>query len=235
MKSLYTLKRSIFAVCGLWLCVLVASPASGQQQVQVYTDPARFDLLAKAAAIPIPDSQRVFPGTSCGAQPPVGRIGSGAQIVLSFGSNSVTITNALGDVLCLFDAGSLISNPYGNTEPSFMTANTIVANGKEVIRFVFSQPVQAVAFRLLTNNDAQEVVTFTDASGAVFATVNIDRYTPRNERVFIGFISRRSIKEILFDASIGFPPPGQNEGIEAIKVAQTLAAAQLDQPSSAEP
>jgi len=227
-------KQFASAIFAMLLLLSVGSPAMGQ--VQVYNDPVRFDILAKAPAVPIPDSQQVFPGTSCGAQPPVGKIGSGAQVVLQFGSNRVTITSPSGQVLCIFDGGSLISNPYGNTEPSFMTANTIVADTQKDLRFVFDHPVQAVAFRLLTNNVAHEVVNFKDIGGGIFSTINIDRFTPRNDRAFIGFISKRPIKEIVMVINRGIEPAGQNEGIDAIKVGETLAAtaAGTDQLSSSE-
>jgi hypothetical protein len=58
-------KQLAFATFAMLLLVAVGSPAMGQQ-VQVYNDPVRFDIQAKAPAIPIPDSQRAFPGTSCG-------------------------------------------------------------------------------------------------------------------------------------------------------------------------
>ena len=223
-------KQLTFAIFAVLLLVSVDNPAMGQ--VQVFSDPVKFDIQAKAPAIPIPDSQRVFPGTSCGAQPPVGKIGSGQQVVLSFGSNSVTITSAQGFPLCIFDAGSLISNPYGNIEPSFMIANTIVSDTQKDLRFVFDHPVQAVAFRLLTNNVAREVANFKDAAGGTFSSVDIDRFTARNDRAFVGFISKKPIKEIVLVINRGIEPAGQNEGIDAIKVAETATATAADTMST---
>jgi hypothetical protein len=159
------------------------------------------------------------------------------QAVLTFGSsNSVTITSAQAFPLCIFDAGTLINNPYGNTEPSFMIANTIVSDTQKDLRFVFALPVRAVAFRLLTNNVAREVVNFIDTGGSTFSSVNIDRFTPRNDRAFVGFISKKPIKEIVMVINRGIEPAGQNEGIDAIKVAETLPATATgtDQLSSEE-
>ena len=102
-----------------------------------------------------------------------------------------------------------------------MTANTIVGNGPDDLRFVFDRPVQAVTFRFLTNNTAHEVATLKHGGGNIIDAVDIDRFTPRNDRAFVGFISRSPIKEIVMVINIGNPP--QNEGIDAIKVAETVS------------
>ncbi len=204
----------------------VGSPAFGQQ-VKLYTDPVRFDNLAKAPAIPIPDSQRAFPGTNCGPGDR-GPTGSGQSVVIPFGTNHLTITAAQGNGLCIFDGGTMIFGSFtgslDNIQPNFMTANTIVGNGPKDLQFVFATPVQAVAFRLLTNNVAQEVATFKDAAGNVIDVVDIAPFTPRNDRVFVGFISRRPIKDVVMVINIGILPAGQNEGIDAIKVAETVSS-----------
>lgn len=59
----------------------------------------------------------------------------------------------------------------------------------------------------------------------MFSSVNIDRFTPRNDRAFVGFISKKSIKEIVMVINRGIEPVGQNEGIDAIKVAETAVTA----------
>jgi hypothetical protein len=87
-------KQLAFATFAMLLLVAVGSPAMGQQ-VQVYNDPVRFDIQAKAPAIPIPDSQRAFPGTSCGTGDR-GPTGSGPSVQIPFGLNSVTITGGNG-------------------------------------------------------------------------------------------------------------------------------------------
>jgi hypothetical protein len=217
-------KQLTFAVITMSVLVSIGSPAMGQ--VQVVGDPALFDRLAQAPAIPIPDSQRAFPGTNCGPGDR-GPTGSGQSVVIPFGTNQLTITAAQGNGLCIFDGGTMILGSFtgslDNTQPNFMTANTIVGNGQKDLRFVFASPVQAVGFRLLTNNVAQEVATFKDVAGNIIDVVDIDRFTPRNDRVFVGFIARKPIKEVVMVINIGILPAGQNEGIDAIKVAETAS------------
>jgi hypothetical protein len=158
-------------------------------------------------------------------------------VQIPFGLNSVTITGGNGLNLCIFDGGTMIFSANGgldNTQPNFMTANTIVQDTLKDLRFVFNQPVQAVAFWLLTNNTAREVATFKDATGIVFSTVDIDRFTPRNDRAFVGFISKKPFKEVYLAINAGTPP--QNEGVQAIKAAATASttATPTDQLSSEE-
>jgi hypothetical protein len=54
----------------------------------------------------------------------------------------------------------------------------------------------------------------------IIDVVDIDRFTPRNDRAFVGFISRTPIHQI--DLAINVGNPGQNEGIQAIKIAETV-------------
>jgi|GEM_PF-980465 len=121
------IKQVGIAIFAMLIIVLVGNPVMAQQ-VQVYSDPVRFDILAKAPAIPIPDSQRAFPGTSCGSGDR-GPTGSGPSVQIPFGLNSVTITGGNGFNLCIFDGGTMIFSANGgfdNTQPNFMTGNTIV-------------------------------------------------------------------------------------------------------------
>ena len=211
------MKKSFVIISAIGVLSLLA-PHTGNAKVQVVTDSAKFDRMTGAPAVPIPDSQTAFPSTNCGSGDR-GPTGSGAQVVLPFDTNQVTITRASGGTLCIFDGGTMIFPPT-NTQPNFMTANTIVANGEDDFELVFSTPVHAVAFRLLTNSAAQEVVTFRDQFGGTIAVVDIDRHTPRNERVFIGFISRDTpIKTIVLDTMNGAV---QNEGFDQLKVAEVL-------------
>jgi len=209
-------------------CIILAlalllpfSETFAEVRVIAIPDPARFDRLTGAAAIPIPDSQRAFPGTSCGSGDR-GPTGSGLTVVIPFGLNRVTITGARGNGLCIFDGGTMIFSASGgldNTQPNFMTANTIVGNGDDDFLFTFDNPVYAVGLTLLTNNIARETITFKDLLGNVIDVINIDRFTPRNDRVFLGFASRTPIKSILLDTADGAT---QNEGFQAIKVGETL-------------
>jgi hypothetical protein len=65
------------------------------------------------------------------------------------------------------------------------------------------------------------VATFKDSAGNIIDVVDIDRFTPRNDRAFVGFISRVPFKEVYLAINVG--NPGQNEGIQAIKIAETVA------------
>ena len=210
----------IFALALLFFCSDVLSSATALAQVKVVTDSAKFDRQTAAAAVPIPDSQTAFPGTSCGFGDR-GPTGIGEKVEIPFDANKVTIRNTSLGVLaiCIFDGGTMILPPT-NTQPNFMTANTIVGNGEDDFLIEFDVPVHAVAFRLLTNNFADEEVTLRDEFDAVIAVIDIDRLTPRNERVFVGFISRDTpIKSLVIDTVNG---ASQNEGFDAIKVAETL-------------
>jgi hypothetical protein len=200
----------------------LASAAEAFAQVKVETDPARFDRKTGAVGIPIPDSQTAFPGTNCGFPERGAPLGRGPSVQIPFGTNRVVITQAVADSssLCIFDGGAMIISPI-NTLPNFMTANTIVGNGEDDFLLVFDFPVQAVAFRLLTNRFATEKVTLKDAAGNILAVVDIDRFTPRNDRVFIGFISSVPFTSLLLDTEDGGV---QNEGFDALKVAETLPA-----------
>lgn len=226
--------RASQAVCCcilLSLSVLFHAPeifAQVRTTVRVTPDPARFDRVTGAAAISIPDSQRAFPGTSCGSGDR-GPTGSGSSVVIPFGSNRATITGAQGNGLCIFDGGTMIlslSNGLDNTQPNFMTANTIVGDGEDDFLMVFEKPVYAVGLTLLSNKTAREVVTFKDQLGNVIDVINIDRFTPRNERVFLGFVSPIPIKSLLLDTADGST---QNEGVQAIKIGETPPS-DLDAP-----
>ena len=111
-----------------------------------------------------------------------------------------------------------LSGGLDNIQPNFMTANTIVGDGEDDFLMVFDRPVYAVGLTFLTNKTAREVVTFKDQFGNVIEVINIDRFTPRNERVFVGFASPIPIKSLLLDTADGSI---QNEGIQAIKVGET--------------
>jgi hypothetical protein len=212
-----------FSLAAMTSLLLVSVGSPVMAEVYAFRDPVRFDRLAQAPAVPIPDSQTAFPGTTCGLGDR-GPTGAGPSVQIPFGtnSNSVTITGGNGPNfnLCIFDGGTLIF-PSTNTQPNFMTANTIVEDTLKDLRLVFLHPVQAVAFTFLTNNTAKEVATFKDVAGNIIDTVDVDRFTPRNDRAFVGFISRTPIKEIYLAINVG--KPGQNEGIQAIKVAETVA------------
>ena len=82
-----------------------------------------------------------------------------------------------------------------------------------------------MSLQLLTNRVAMEQVTLKDEGGATIAAVDIDRLTPRNERVFIGFISRVPFKSVLLDTEDREDGAAQNEGFDAIKVAESLSLA----------
>ena len=202
--------------------LLLVSVCPAMAEVYVFGNPARFDRLAQAPAVPIPDSQTAFPGTNCGSgdRGPT-RAGHSVQIPFGTNSNNVTITGGSGPEynLCIFDGGTLIFPPT-NTQPNFMTANTLVEETLKHLRLVFLNPVQPVAFTFLTNNTAKEVATFRDAAMNIIDVVDIDRFTPRNDRAFVGFISRTPIHQI--DLAINVGNPGQNEGIQAIKIAETV-------------
>jgi hypothetical protein len=147
-------------------------------------------------------------------------------VVIPFGVNRVTITSAQGNGLCIFDGGTMIFSLSDNTQPNFMTANTIVGDGEDDFLFVFDNPVYAIGLTLLTNNIARETITFLGMQGNVIDVLNIDRFTPRNDRVFVGFASRIPIKSVRLDTADGAI---QNEGVQAIKVGETVPG-DLDAP-----
>ncbi len=208
--------KNLFALIILMTALSMAAPAIAQ--VKVETDAAKFDRQTAAVAVPIPDSQTAFPGTDCGIGDR-GPTGTGPNVTIAFDSNSLTVEGNGGNNLCIFDGGTMIC-PLTNTQPNFMTANTFVGNGEDDFLITFSTPVHAVAFRLLTNDVADEVVTLLDEFDGIIAVVDIDRLTPRNTRVFIGFISRATpIKSLVIDTVNGAV---QNTGFDQIKVAETL-------------
>lgn len=217
MKPL-TLAVSIFAV----IAFLLGTEDLSLAQVRVVTDSVLFDRDTGAAAILIPASHLAFPAVPCGFGDR-GATGKGPSVPIPFGTNRVVISQAVtgSSSLCIFDGGTLILSAVNNTLPSFMTANTIVGNREDDFLLVFDSPVKAVSLQLLTNRFAKERVTFKDQADAIIGVVDIDHLTPRNERVFVGFISKTPFKSMLIDTEGGAV---QNEGFDALKVAETLAA-----------
>ena len=100
----------IFALALLFFFSDVLSSATALAQVKVETDAAKFDRQTAAAAAPIPDSQTAFPGTDCGAGDR-GPTGSGVSVTIPFDTNSLTVTGAQGNSLCIFDGGTMIFPP----------------------------------------------------------------------------------------------------------------------------
>ena len=172
--------------------------------ITIFTDANSFLASTGAVAVSIPGSGLPAPSILC---PPA--------IPLAFDSNQVTVTGVLGNSLCIFDAG-LVVTPTGNTIPDTMTANTIVGNGEDDYLLTFNSPVQAVGFRFLTNNAANELLTFRDEVGVAIQTVDIDNYTPTNVRVFVGFDSAVPIGSVVIDTVNGAV---QNEGFDQLYVA----------------
>ena len=119
--------------------------------------------------------------------------------------------------------------PPSNTNPNVMIANTIVGNGEDDFLLVFQTAVSAVGFRFLTNFLADEEVTLKDEAGATISIVDIDPLTPTNTRQFVGFQSVTPIKSVVIDTDDG---NAQNEGFDALKVAETFPIAINIKPSS---
>lgn len=211
MKHLLS-SLTFLAATMAWL--LLAPTPSAMAQVTVYSDPIQFELATGAVLVPIPDSQTAFPGTNCGSGD-TGPTGAGSTVQIVFNSNRVTITGAAGNNLCIFDAGTIINS--GNTNPSTMLANTIVGNGEDDFLLVFDEPVFAVGFRFLTNNQANETVTLKDGAGNTLFTQNIDVLTPPNARPFVGFASQTPFKSMIIDTTGGAV---ENEGFDALRVAE---------------
>jgi hypothetical protein len=222
MKPL-TLAVSIFAV----IAFLLGTEDLSLAQVRVVTDSVLFDRDTGAAAIPIPASQKAFPAVPCGFGDR-GPTGKGPSVQIPFGTNRVVISQAVtgSSSLCIFDGGTMILSAL-NTLPNFMTANPIIGNGEDDFLLVFDSPVKAVSLQLLTNRFAKERVTFKDQADATIGVVDIDHLTPRNERVFVGFISKTPFKSMLIETEGGAV---QNEGFDALKVAETLAPAKKALP-----
>jgi len=196
-------------VASLIVVFTVLATSAHAAPVTLFTNQTAFETATNASTVPIPGST-YFP-SSCGT--PSGQTGAGATITLPFGSNQMTITNATGSGLCIFDAGAVI--PDDNTVPALMIANTIVGNGEDDYAISFLEPINSIGFRLLTNRFAQETFTFTDATNNIIASLNVDAFTDPNTRQFVGFQSTIPIGSILLDTTGG---AGQNEGFDLVEV-----------------
>ncbi|MGB6854272.1 MAG: hypothetical protein WBG49_16950, partial [Thermoanaerobaculia bacterium] len=194
-------------------------------QVTVFDNQIDFVSASGATLVPIPDSDTAFPATSCGGAP---NTGSGDEVVILFDTNSLTLTQDLtapGNTsrgICIFD--DLVERAPANTDPNVMDGNTIVGNGEDDYLVVFDEPVHAVGFRLLTNFCADEVVTLSDSDGAQISAEDIDGLTGTNTRQFVGFKSSTAIKSLVIDTCNGHL---QNEGIDEIKLSQSLCSTDL--------
>lgn len=205
------------AVITVSLLLSLSSPARGE--VYIVGHPAHFDLFEQAPAIPIPHAGMAFPGATCGTGDR-GPRGVGSMAIIPFGANSVTITGGTGSPLCLFDGGMTLL-PYNGDRPNSMPPNIPVQDRVKDVHLAFHHPVQAVAFWLLTGNEAREVATFKDAAGKIIDKRDIHRFTLRNGRAFVGFVSRIPFTDIELSIPVG--QPGQNQGIQAMRIAETVA------------
>ena len=195
------------------LAVVAWAQRAQADPITVFTNETDFLSATSAIDVVIPDSATAFPGTNCG-EPDTGR---GSSLALGFGSNSVTVSGFLGNDLCTFDAGNTIT-PFGNTIPDLMIANTIAASGEDDYLLTFDSPVFSVGFRFLTNNHADELLTFYDEFGNLISTADIDALTSTNTRVFLGFSSMTPIGSIVIDTVNGAV---QNEGFDQLYVGTT--------------
>ena len=153
--------------------------------------------------------------------------GRGLSVTMGFGANSVTVSGALGNALCIFDKGAVITP--ANTIPDAMFANTIVVNGEDDFRLVFAEPISAIGFRLLTNNLAQEIASFYDANGLLVGSANIDKFTDPNVRQFIGVFSTKAFSSLVIDTNNGAL---QNEVFARILIGTRVIGTPVPEPSS---
>lgn len=180
--------------------------------VTVLSNQTGFERSTDAITVPIPNAGIAFPGgTPCGE--PAGVAGMGSSFSSVFGSNAVTISNPSTGALCIFNQGAVISPT--NTNPNVMIGNTVVGNGEDDFLLEFTQPVDALGLRLLTNNVANEQLTFFGTAGNVIDTINIDRLTDPNTRQFVGFRSTVSFQSVHIDTAGGAV---QNEGFDLLQV-----------------
>lgn len=210
------------AVITAWLLVSVGSPATGEVYI-IFGNQARFDLFAQAPAIPILHPGIAFPGTTCGTGDRGSR-GSWSSVIVPFGTNSVTITGGKGSPLCLFGGSTGIiqsKDDQANIQPTVLPASTMEQDTVKDLQFLFHHPVQAVAFWLLTGHAAREVAIFTDAAGNRIDQADIHRFTLRNDPAVVGFVSRTPFTKIELAIDVG--QPGPNEGIQAMRIAETVA------------
>jgi Thrombospondin type 3 repeat len=190
--------------------------------VLVFSSKDQFTEATGALIVPIPNSEEIFPGTSCGVgfEPTGSDFAANAQINIDFDSNVLSLRQDLTNPgnssigLCIFD------ETFSNTSinPSVMIANTIVGNGEDDYFLAFETPVHAFGFRILTNNVAEEIITLWDEEENVIEIIDIDHLTPLNTRQFVGFKSPTPIGALLIDTLNGW---SQNEAIDEIIIAQT--------------
>ena len=191
----------------LLIALLVASSAAvllaASPPVKVYTTQRSFEAKVDPVTVPIPTSDIAPPDPPCYM-----------ELSMAFGSNVLNVQNLLyGNGLCIFNEGRIL--PPGNTNPSEMIANTIVGGSEDDYLLTFTEPVNAVGLRLLTNYVANETVTLFDLQDEVIAVVKLDRLTEPNTRQFVGFVSKVPIAKVEIDTVGGAQ---QNEGIDLIQV-----------------
>lgn len=228
MRNAWARRVGMITLVGTMVGFLPTPYSPAIAQVTVYPDQIQFELATGAVLVPIPGSQTAFPGTNCGPGD-TGPTGRGQTVEIVFDSNKVIVTGAAGNDLCIFDEGTTINTP--NTDPNVMLANTIVANGQDDFLLVFDHPIYAVGFRFLTNREASETVTFKGPAGNTISTENLDALTPPNSRPFVGFKSTTPIKSVTINTAGGST---QNEGFDALKVADTVQVRIDIKPNSSE-
>ena len=215
--------RSFISAILVIFSVGLALPGVTGATVITFTNETAFTAVFKPVEIAIPDSATAFPSEMCGQS----MTGSGLSVTMGFGANSVTVSAAPGNGLCIFDKGAVITPT--NTIPDTMIANTIVANGEDDFRLVFMEPISAIGFRLLTNNLAQEIASFYDANGLLVGNANIDKFTDPNVRQFIGVFSTKAFSSLVIDTNNGAL---QNEGFDRILIGTRVIGTPVPEPSS---
>ena len=211
-------------VASVALVAIVFCPQESFSATQLFTSQAAFDAVTGAEALTFPASaDTAYPdkpfdnGTtlldySCIKTPP--------GISLPFGAAIPKVTVKAPDAIEP-DKWICFIGPGWNAGPANIdptpVSPTIVANGEDNYELLFTPPVYAVGFELLTNYAAAEAITLTyvdlstkDFSGAVLNTLP-------NRFEFVGFKSLKPIVKVRIATLNGAV---QNEGVVSVKTAE---------------
>ncbi len=200
------------------LIVLVFSALAAIGQTVVYTSQTGFEAATGAAPLAFPTSaDTALPykpfGTalqdySCIQSPP------GIDLPWSASTPLVTVQAPAASAGWICFIGPGWNAGPGNTNPTPLSP-TIVANGEDDYTLVFSPPVYAVGFELLTNFSATETITLTFADSTTEAITDTSLDTNHNTFEFVGFLPPKPVSQVHIDTTGG---ASQNEGIVAVKI-----------------
>ena len=191
--------------------------------VTVYTSRFAFENATGSSELTIPswDSLQIAPAN--------GEPESGADEVIALNGTKVSADltapaarpfGPLSNAVFIWDRLSILANGSTSLDPD-PSSPVILANGEDDYQLVFSSPVSAVGFDVVSNREGSESVTLRDVAGTVIAVISDTQLqTSPNSFEFFGFATTTPIKTVNINTTGGAL---QNEGILSVLAAVPAA------------